>query len=61
MITIYNNNINNCFYDDMGHFQLTGCQKVITGTLFCQGVSNGTFSLTKEALFTGYKTHVAIT
>jgi len=44
-----------------GTFNFTDCQKASTGTLLCQGVSNGTFSLTKEALFTGYKTHMAIT
>ena len=31
-----------------GTFNFTGFQKVSTGTLFCQGVSNGTFSLTKK-------------
>jgi len=44
-----------------GILNFIGSQKVSTGSLFCQEVSNGTFSLTKEALYTGYKTHVAIT
>lgn len=59
---MYNNNINNFFFMMIwGTFNFTGCQKVSIGTLISQGVSNGTFSLTKEALYTGYKTHVAIT
>jgi hypothetical protein len=61
MITLYNNKINNFFMMTWGTFNFTGCQKVSTGSLFCQEVSNGTFSLTKEALYTGYKTHVAVT
>ena len=57
---MYSNNINK-FFMTWGILNFIGSQKVSTGSLFCQKVSNGTFSLTKEALYTGYKTHVAIT
>ena len=48
------------FNDNKGHFQLYLLSKVSIGTLFCQGVITRTFSHTKEVLYTGYKTHTAI-
>jgi len=43
-----------------GILNFTYYQKVSIGTLFCQGVNTKTFSFTKEALYTGYKTYMAI-
>jgi predicted anti-sigma-YlaC factor YlaD len=49
-----------CLKIHKGIFNFTCCQKVSIGTLFCQGVNTKTFSFTKKALCTGYKTYMAI-